>query len=437
MPQNFVHLHTHSDYSLLEGLPKVHQLVAKAKSLGMPALALTDSGVMYGAVEFFQAAKSAGIQPILGMELWVTTLPLSDMAAATAPAYPLVLLAKNDAGYKNLLKLTSIAHLQGWFEHPSVDEKILAAHAHGLIALSHGFRGKVGTVALDAGLAAAAKVAAVFQNIFGKENFYLEVLHHPGLAQQMRVNEMFFQLAAMIGASVVATNDVHYIEYADAEAQDILSCIREKKLFQDTDRPTLLGHDFSFRSAEVMEQVFAAHPEVLENTLKIAKQCQFELALGKIQLPHYELPSGITAQEKLEQLCGQGLRARYSQVTSEISDRLAYELGVIAKTGYASYFLIVQDFINWAKKNGIVVGPGRGSAAGSLVAYLTNITSVDPIKYELLFERFLNPERVSMQDIDTDFDDERRDDVIRYVESQYGKDHVAQIITFGTMAADR
>lgn len=438
MPKEFVHLHVHSHYSLLEGLPKIPQLLKKAASLGMKAIALTDRGVLYGAIEFYQEAKKAGIKPILGMETAVRHAQKDSTPAAqnTASVSFLVLLAKNHAGYKNLLKISSHLQLQQTFDEPAIDAAILSQYTSGLIALSGAADGVAARAFSAHGESYTLGELEYWKNFFGKDNFFLELHDRPTNGEQQKLNTFLIRAAQQLTIPLVATNDVHYLEPDDADAQDILACIKAKKLIQDEDRHTLSGEDYSLQSPESMMQIWKNHPEVLENTLRIASRCDLDIELGVIQLPHYELPSGLTADQRLNQICESGLQKKYPiHFHDDARARLKYELEIIHKTGYASYFLIVQDFINWAKENNIVVGPGRGSAAGSIVAFLSNITDIDPILYELSFERFLNPDRVSMPDIDTDFDDERRDDVIRYVEKKYGKDHVAQIITFGTMAA--
>jgi len=435
---DFVHLHVHSHYSLLDGLAKIDDLVSKAKELGMPAVALTDHGVMYGAVEFFQKATKAGIKPIIGVEAYVARNGmLNKRAKIDERPNHLVLLARNNTGYQNLIKLTSQAHLQGFYYKPRIDLDLLRQHADGLIGLSACLQGAVAQSLVNHDMKHAEEVAKELSSIFGPENFYLEVQDHPTLDHQVSVNEKIFQMAATLGLPVVATNDVHYLNSEDDHIHDILICLQTKRKKEDKDRMSYLGEDFSLKSPARMAEAFKDHPEVIANTLKVAERCDVKLELGKITLPHFNVPDGKTADEYLSELCYAGLPKRFpGQATDKkIIDRLEYELSVISKTGFASYFLIVQDFVNWAKNNKIVVGPGRGSAAGSIVSYLTNITNVDPLKYELIFERFLNPERVSMPDIDLDFADTRRNEVLAYVENKYGKDHVAQIITFGTMAA--
>ncbi len=434
---SFVHLHTHSHYSLLDGLGKVDNLVKKAASLNMPALALTDHGAMYGAVEFYQKAKKAGIKPIIGVEMYVARNGhLNKRPKIDEKPYHLVLLAKNKEGYKNLVKLTTIAHLDGFYYKPRIDWELLKEHHEGLICLTACLAGELSSHIINNDLSAAREMIIRYRDLFGPDSFYLEVQHHPNLDHQAMVNEKIYQLSSESGVSVVATNDVHYLEREDDKFQDILLCIQMKKVLSDTDRLSMVGDDFSFKSGEEMTQAFADHPEAVINTLKIAEMCDFQMELGQTVLPLFPLPENKTVDDYLRDLCQKGLAKRYPVgVSQDIIGRMDYELEIIAKTGYAGYFLIVADFINWAKDNGVVVGPGRGSAAGSLVSYLIGITNIDPIRYDLVFERFLNPERISMPDIDTDFADARRDDVLRYVTGRYGQDKVAQIITFGTMAA--
>ena len=435
---SFVHLHVHSHYSLLDGLCKIDDLIAKAAEHKMPAIALTDHGVMYGLIEFYQKARKAGIKPILGVEAYIARNGHKNKRPRIDDSpYHIVLLAKDNEGYHNLIKLTTIAHIDGFYYKPRVDLELLQKYSNGLIALSSCLQGEVPRHFVNNDDKEAEAAAKRYVDIFGKGNFYLEVQHHPNVSKQKLVNEKILKLGKKLDIPVVATVDSHYLNPDDDFAQDVLLCIQTKKTLADTDRMSYMGEDFSLRSPEQMRKDWTDYPEVIDNTLEIADKCSVKLEFGNILLPPFKVPNGGTPDEYLRQLCKEGLERRYGtrKVSPEIQDRLKYELEVIVKTGFASYFLIVQDFINWAKNNNIVVGPGRGSAAGSIVSYLTNITDIDPLKYDLIFERFLNPERISMPDIDTDFTDTRRDEVIRYVADKYGQDHVAQIITFGTMAA--
>ncbi|MFA5048856.1 MAG: DNA polymerase III subunit alpha [Patescibacteria group bacterium] len=434
----FVHLHVHSHYSLLDGLGKIDELIQKAKSCNMPALALTDHGVMYGAVEFYKKAKKAGIKPIIGLEAYVARNGhLNKRPKIDEKPYHLILLAKNETGYKNLVKLTTVAHLAGFYYKPRIDWELLQEHHEGLICSTACLGGELPNNIINGDINGAREMIERYRNLFGEDNFYLEVQDNPSITRQQLVNEKIFILSKELGVPVIATNDVHYPNRDDDYAQDVLLCIQMKKVLSDPDRLSMMGDDWSFKTAEEMQKGFPDHPEVISNTLKIAEKCNLELQLGKPILPDFPLPVGSTPDQYLRELCEKGLVNRFddNEITEEVRRRMEYELEIIAKTGYAGYFLIVADFINWAKDNGVVVGPGRGSAAGSLVSYLIRITNIDPLKYDLVFERFLNPERISMPDIDTDFADARRDDVLHYVSERYGQDHVAQIITFGTMAA--
>jgi len=433
----FTHLHVHSHYSLLDGLTKIDKLLDACQELKMSSIALTDHGSMYGLVEFYQKAKKRGIRPIIGCEVYVAYEDMHQRRPnIDNKRYHLVLLAKNEQGYRNLVKLTTKAHLKGFYYKPRIDKKLLREHSQGLIGLSACLTGEIPRAAISGDIARAEKLALEYQDILGKGNFYLEIQHHPGLPDQKSANDALIKISRKYNIPLVATNDVHYIKPEDAEAQDVLMSIQTDKKISDESRLTMKRDDFSLRPIKQMVKDFKDTPEAITNTQKIVEKCNFEFELDKTQLPHFELPNGQTPEDYLKELCQQGLEKRYgSKLNTKALERLDYELGVIKKTGFASYFLITQDFVNWAKENGIGVGPGRGSAAGSLVAYLLNITDLDPIEYDLLFERFLNPERISMPDIDLDFADDRRDEVIQYVRKKYGKNHVAQIITFGTMAA--
>ena len=437
----FVHLHTHSHYSLLDGLTKIDELVKAAKDFDMDALALTDHGVMYGAIEFYQKAKKAGLKPIIGVEAYLAPNSRFDKTskAEERRSYHLVLLAKNQQGYQNLIKLTTIAHLEGYYYRPRIDREVLEKYKDGLIALTACQAGEIPRLIVANKLDKCEKRILEYQQIFGQDNFYLELQDHPELENQEKINQALLQFSKKLKIPVVATNDIHYLAKEDDEPQDVLLCLQTKKKKDDRDRLIMLGSNYSFRSGREMIEAFKAVPEAIANTEKIAEECNLEIQLNQIQLPFFQVPAGFDDNSYLENLARLGLTEcfgkNYQAVDQEIKVRLDYELSVIKKMGFASYFLIVADFINWAKQQKIVVGPGRGSAAGSMVSYLLNITKLDPLNYQLLFERFLNPDRISMPDFDIDFADTRRDEVIRYVEEKYGKDHVSQIITFGTMAA--
>jgi DNA polymerase-3 subunit alpha len=432
----FTHLHVHSHYSLLDGLSKIDPLLDRAKELGMDSLAITDHGVLYGAIEFYKKAKAKGIKPIIGCEMYVAQERMTDKRPnIDDKRYHLILLAKNEKGYKNLVKLVTKAHLEGFYYKPRIDNELLAKHSEGLICSTACIAGRIPRLIVAKKLDEAEALAQRYQQMFGKDNFYLEIQDHPHIPEQKIVNEALISMSKKYGIPLIATTDSHYLMPDDAEAQDILMLINTGARADDPERATIKADDFSLKSPDQMAEAFKDVPEAIENTQKIADMCNLEFRLGETKLPFYKVPNGKTPDEYLEELAKEGLKKRFKNPGKELTDRLSYELSVIKQTGFASYFLIVQDFVNWAKSQRIVVGPGRGSAAGSLVSYATNITNVDPIKNGLLFERFLNPERISMPDIDLDFTDRRRDEVIEYVSSKYGKDRVAQIITFGTMAA--
>lgn len=432
----FTHLHTHSHYSLLDGLAKIDDLLSKAVEFGMDSLALTDHGVMYGAIEFYQKAKAKNIKPIIGVEAYVASGSRHNKTPGTNDRRNhLILLAKNNTGYKNLIKLTTLAHLEGFYYKPRIDKEILRENSEGLIASSACMAGEVPQAILANDLKKAEKAIREFQDIFGKDNFYLELQDHPKLKGQKEINEALIALSPKTNAPLIAANDIHYVNSEDDKAQDILLCIQMNRTVSETDRLSMIGEDYSMKSPEAMMKSFKDIPEAIDNTQKIVSECNIDIELGKILLPHFDVPAGFTPEEYLEQLCRKGIGKRFGKTNDTIEKRLNFELDTIKKMGFASYFLIVQDFVNWAKSSGIVVGPGRGSAAGSLVSYLIGITDIDPLRYDLLFERFLNPDRISMPDIDLDFADNRRDEVLDYVSKKYGEDHVAQIITFGTMAA--
>jgi len=434
---NFTHLHVHSHYSLLDGLPTVNEILQYCKKLGMNSVALTDHGVIYGAVEFYKKAKEMGIKPIIGSELYLAQESrFQKRAGIDDKRYHIVLLVKNETGYKNLVKLITKAYLEGFYYKPRIDEELLTQHFEGLICLSACIQGKIPQLILARKFNEAKKTALKYQEIFGKENFYLEIQHHPNIREQKIVNKALIEIAKKYKIPLVATNDCHYLKPEDAEAQDVLMLINTGADPNDPERLTMRADDFSMKPPEKMIQEFKDVPEAIENTQRIVESCNFEFKLGEIKMPRFATPEDKTPEEYLEELCYEGLKKRYGEkVEKKVLDRLKYELDVIKKTGFASYFLIVQDFVNWAKSQKIVVGPGRGSVGGSLVAYVLGITEIDPLKYDLLFERFLNPERISPPDIDVDFTDRRRDEVIEYLAQKYGRDRVAQIITFGTMAA--
>ena len=434
---NFTHLHVHSHYSLLDGLSKIDDLLDYVKKLGMDSVALTDHGVLYGAVEFYKKAKKAGIKPIIGAEMYMAYERMGQKRPnIDDKRYHLVLLVKNEQGYKNLVKLITKAHLEGFYYRPRIDDELLAEYSSGLIGLSACLQGKIPKLILSDRIEEAENYILKYQKIFGKNNFYLEIQDHPNLKGQKKVNDTLIKLSKKLDAPLVATNDSHYLKPEDSEAQDILMMINTGSKPDDPERLTMKTDDFSMRTPQQMFESFKKVPEAIENTQKIKDLCNFDFKLGEIKLPSFETPSGETPDDYLEELCQQGMDKRYKKFfRKEALSRLEYELSVVKQTGFASYFLIVQDFVNWAKENRIVVGPGRGSVGGSIVAYLLNITTIDPLKHNLLFERFLNPSRISMPDIDLDFTDRRRDEVIDYVAEKYGRDKVAQIITFGTMAA--
>ncbi len=433
----FTHLHVHSHYSLLDGLAKINQLLDACQELKMPSIALTDHGSMYGLVEFYREAKKRGIRPIMGCEAYLTPESMHQKRPnVDIKRYHLVLLVKNKQGYQNLVKMTTKAYLEGFYYKPRIDKDLLKKHNQGLIGLSACLAGEIPQAIIKGKPNKAEKLALEYQEIFGPGNFYLEIQHHPGLPEQEKANKTLIEIGQKNNIPLVATNDTHYVKAEDAEAQDVLMSIQTDKRLDDQDRLTMRADDFSLRPTEQMIKNFKDIPEAIENTQKIVDKCDFQFELDKYQLPQFEVPGNKAPEEFLKELCQQGLTKRkFDKPLIEVLERLDYELGVIKETGFASYFLIVQDFVNWAKSQRIVVGPGRGSAAGSLVSYLLGITDIDPLKYDLLFERFLNPSRISLPDIDLDFADDRRDEVIEYVSQKYGSDRVAQIITFGTMAA--
>jgi DNA polymerase-3 subunit alpha len=433
----FVHLHTHSHYSLLDGLAKIDDLIKVAKENGMDAMAITDHGVMYGAIEFYKKARAAGIKPILGIEAYVAPKSRTERESSSDRYFHLILLAENNTGWKNLIKLSTISHTEGFYYKPRMDKEILRKYHEGIIALSACLGGEIGSSLLAGNYEGARAVAVEYRDIFGEGNFFLEIQKHPHIPDSEKVEADILRLSKDTGIALVATQDSHYARKEDGEYHDVLLAVQTGNKLSDDDRLSLKVDDFSVASPETMSEKFAFAPAALEETLKIAERCNVTIELGHVLLPDFPKPEGVTANEYLRRLVDERIGSRFTAElqTQEVRDRVSYEMGVIEKTGFADYFLIVQDLINWAKTHGIAVGPGRGSAAGSIVSYILGITDLNPLQYGLLFERFLNPDRIQMPDIDIDFADRRRDEVLSYAKQKYGEDHVAQIITFGTMAA--
>ena len=432
----FTHLHVHTEYSLLDGSSKIKELVDRAKELGMDSMAITDHGVMYGVIDFYRAARAVGIKPIIGCEVYVAPGSRFDREASSGEDryYHLILLAENNQGYQNLMKIVSKGFVEGFYYKPRVDLEILRQYHEGIIALSACLAGEVQRY-LERGLYQQGKEAALrYEEIFGKNNFFLELQDH-GIPAQKTVNQALLRMSAETGIELVATNDVHYTFAEDAVPHDILLCIQTGKKVTDENRMRYEGGQFYCKSEDEMRALFPYAQEALDNTHKIAERCNVEIEFGVTKLPKFDVPDGYDSWSYLNKLCDEGLQKRYPDDDGTLRKRLDYELNVIHTMGYVDYFLIVWDFIHFARTNDIMVGPGRGSAAGSIVSYCLEITNIDPIRYHLLFERFLNPERVSMPDIDIDFCFERRQEVIDYVVRKYGKDQVVQIVTFGTLAA--
>jgi DNA polymerase-3 subunit alpha len=445
----------------LDGLAKIDDIIDKVKELGMTSVALTDHGTMYGAIEFYEKAKAKGIKPILGCEVYESIRTMDEKTTNDARRYHLILLVKNATGYKNLVKIVTEAHLRGFYYKPRVDFELLEKHSEGLIAMSACLQGRIPHLLLSNKKEEAEEMALKYEKIFGKGNYYLEIQQHLGIPEQARANQMVIELSKKTGIPLIATNDSHYVNKDDAEAQDVLMLINTGADINDKTRLSMIGDDFSIRSTEEMAEAFKEVPEAISNSQKIVEACNLELKLGEFKLPSFDVPEGKTSESYLRELCYLGIEKKYDLHSEELNnlvakaskgeavkveeiqdiklkevvERMEYELSVINRTGFSGYFLIVQDFVNWAKNNRIVVGPGRGSAGGSIVAFLSNITNVDPLRYDLYFQRFLNPDRISPPDIDLDFTDKRRDEVINYVAEKYGRNKVAQIITFGTMAA--
>ncbi len=432
----FVHLHNHTEYSLLDGACRISELVARAVSERMPALAITDHGNLFGAIKFYQEAMKAGVKPIIGCEVYVAPKTRFEKTAsgASTAAYHLTLLARNEEGYRNLIKLTTAGYLEGFYYRPRVDKQLLIKHCEGLIALSGCLKGEIPQLIEDNQVKEAREVAGQYQELFGRENFFLEI-GRQNIEGQVRVNVGLLEIGQRLSIPIVATNDCHYLDRNDAEIQDILICIQTGKTISDPGRMKFSTDEFYFRSAEEMKALFNELPQAVSATIEIAERCNLELFFGKSRFPHFKPPPPFTLNSYLKKLCHEGLAVRYPEGGTAVEERLQHELEVIEKAGYASYFLIIWDLIRHARKKGISVGPGRGSAGGSLIAYLLNITEVDPLLHSLLFERFLNRGRIKPPDIDIDFDYEKRGEVIDYLVEKYGDDRVAQIITFGTMAA--
>ena len=433
MSVEFTHLHVHTEYSLLDGSAKIKELVDRAKDLGMTSLAITDHGAMFGVIEFYKAAKEAGIKPIIGCEVYVAGGSRFEKNSKTAAYYHLILLAENQEGYQNLIKLVSLGYTEGFYYKPRVDMELLRKYHKGLIASSACLAGAVARAVLNESYEGAKKAALEYNEIFGDGNFFLELQDH-GYPEQKRVNRALIKMSEETGIPLICTNDSHYIYADDAASHDVLLCIQTAKTVDDEDRMRYEGGQFYLKSPQEMQYLFPDHPEALENTMKIAERCNVDFVFHEMKLPEYDVPDGKTASEYLRELCFKGFKEKYGD-DKKLMERLMYEIETIESMGFVDYFLIVWDFINYAKRNNIMVGPGRGSAAGSMVSYCLDITTIDPIKYGLIFERFLNPERISMPDIDVDFCYERRQEVIDYVVEKYGEDRVAQIVTFGTLAA--
>ena len=432
---SFVHLHVHTEYSLLDGACRIRDLPKRIKEMGQTACAITDHGVMYGAIDFYRACKAEGIHPVIGCEVYVAARTRFDkIHEYDAESRHLVLLCKNETGYRNLSYMVSQAFVEGFYIKPRIDLELLRAHSEGLIALSACLAGEIPKRILHGNYEGAKEYALQMQELFGQDNFYLELQDH-GIREQAEVNRQLLKIHEETGIPMVCTNDAHYIRKEDAESHDILLCIQTGKTVDSENRMRYEPQNFYLRSTEEMEALFSAYPEAVENTQRIADRCQLEFTFGKYHLPEFKLPPDYDSPTYLRKLCNEGFIERYGTEKESYRKQLSYELDMIEKMGFTDYFLIVSDFVRYAKSVGIPVGPGRGSAAGSMVSYCLHITDIDPMEYNLYFERFLNPERVSMPDIDMDFGDTRREEVVDYVRRKYGDDHVAQIVTFGTMAA--
>ena len=431
----FAHLHIHTEYSLLDGACRIDQLMERVKECGQTAIACTDHGVMYGCVQFYKAAKKAGIKPIIGCEVYVATRTRFDKVNKIDGNNHLILLCKNETGYKNLIKMVSASFVEGFYSKPRIDKQLLEQYHEGLICLSACLAGEIPQAILAGDYERAKTSALWYRDLFGEGNYYIELQDH-GLKEDNIVLPQLIKLARETGIPMAATNDSHYLRREDAKMQGILLCIQTGKTIQDADKMEFQTDEFYVKTTDEMYDLFSMVPEACENTAKIAERCSFDFDFGHTKIPYYKAPNGMDNQAFFEKLCWEGLERRYGpDVPQANKDRLSYEIGVVKKMGYTNYYLIVWDYVNYAKSQGIPVGPGRGSGAGSIAAYSVGITDIDPIRYNLIFERFLNPERVSMPDIDMDFGDTRRGEVVEYVRRKYGDDHVAQIVTFGTMAA--
>ncbi|MBR5913244.1 MAG: DNA polymerase III subunit alpha [Selenomonadaceae bacterium] len=432
---NFVHLHVHTEYSLLDGAARIGNLLDAVKNFEMNAIAITDHGTMYGTIDFYKAAKKRGIKPIIGCEVYLAPDSRHNRNYNDTKYFHLVLLAENNVGYQNLIKLVSLASLEGFYYKPRVDKELLRQYHEGIIALSACVNGEIQRAILEGNLTRAVELTEEYAAIFGQDNFFLEIQNH-GLDEEKIVNEELIKISRQLNIGLVATNDVHYVKQSDSAAHDVLLCLQTNKLLTDENRLKFPSDDYYLKSPAQMYELFSDTPEACENTVKIAERCNVEFNFGEMHLPEFSIPIGYAnSADYLNELCRKKIYDRYDLPDEKIFARLNYELDTIKRMGYADYFLVVQDFIDYAKKNNIAVGPGRGSATGSLVAYVLGITDIDPFKFDLIFERFLNPERVTMPDIDIDFCYLRREEVIDYVKKTYGESHVAQIVTFGTMAA--